>query len=248
MNWFKNAEGGGLTKEFCKHATLFSFFVLILALALCALAVGFLRPAHNLPAIINEWSPRVAMVTCEFLNADGSDTMLARSGILVHDSSGNPHVLTTADAVEHNGNTLLACHIDITGISTIDIGPGGFVISSDGDIADLQIPADTVGLPRASNLRRCAANEPDAGDSVVVLGYPYSATTPIAATDGIIAGLSSAGDRYLTTAYLTAGSFGGVAIDVPHDCYLGMSQVLLAADSSPGPGEILKWQQFAQEL
>jgi S1-C subfamily serine protease len=89
------------------------------------------------------------------------------------------------------------------------------------------------------------ASVPQVGDAVLVLGYPWAdGEFTLTATEGIVSAVAA--DRYLTSAPIDTGSSGGAAIDVPHDCLIGMP-VRVDPGTYENLGEIVSWRSFQSE-
>jgi hypothetical protein len=183
--------------------------------------------SKNLPSIIAEWSPSVALIACSY--SDGSADF--GSGFLYKNDVGiavftNAHVFTE----EATGNSAISCSIEIPGdgnnyytIINTNLTGGPFEVGNNEDWGFIQVAnSDSYFNSVANkNLTICQQQE-QTGDSVVVLGYPDYAgqfTNPTA-TQGIISGYAS--PYYTTSAQIESGNSGGVAIDPDKDCYIGI--------------------------
>lgn len=197
----------------------------------------------RIPSIIGKWSPVAAMVACNFLNADGSYRQQVGSGILVEHPDGSADVLTSRHALFDQGQTPISCTADFPNGASFSIAPADISDATDTiDVGLLHLDASAAvrNLARGE-MHVCASAR--VGDEVVLLSYPFAATTGLIATEGIIAGTDEE-DRYLTSAATEEPSAGGAVIDVNGDCYLGMASSITLGNGA-SLSEIWKWQEFS---
>ena len=204
--------------------------------------------AMGLPALIQEWRPRVAYVDCTFSLNGQPYVEKTGSGVLalyynkLMPSIGNYYVVVTnkhvvsANAPDGSSLTPDSCNIKfpgnqysfiaypstqdaITGTTTLEHSAYGY--------DEAMITVDSPGA-YAKKYAMCAtgnscvcAGTPSVGDGLVVLGYPaIGSPTDITATEGIVSGFD--GDYVITSAKIDEGNSGGAAISTANDCFLGM--------------------------
>lgn len=196
-------------------------------------------PKKDLPSIIKEWQPNVALITCYWdnnpsINDQGSGflTTLSDDTVIV---LTNKHVIS--DSI-YGGASY--CDVSFPGIPNSETARASNVnmrISSQGyDWGYLALGLDAFltnnnshGITAADvagkKLPQCSEFD-DIGANVVILGFPdYGGTSNITATQGIISGFD--GSYYTTSAEISAGNSGGVAIDPDKNCYLGIPSAVV---------------------
>lgn len=179
--------------------------------------------APNLTAIVSQWRPRVAQVTCTWNLSDGSIEQSTGSGVLMIGGSA-PAVTTNRHVVVYNGQIANKCSVKFPDdpaasiVSAINIAPS----SPTTDWAQIYIlkPSPYVQSLATASPNRCI-NKPAAGASIVILGYPsVGAQGDITATEGIISGFE--GSYFISSAKVERGNSGGAAILTQQNCYLGI--------------------------
>jgi hypothetical protein len=192
---------------------------------------------RSLTSIIEQWSPLVPRLSCDFATADnlnqtGSGMLVARGHSM--EIWTNKHVISTmGDSITAsicvasflNGNTFYVSGDDFSVDTSTDFG---YVTLKSHDVAILEATPAVA----AANLCHTPVS---IGDQVVVLGYPsIGASSGITATEGIISGIE--GEH---------GSSGGIAIDVARNCYLGIP-TFVESGQLESLARVLRWQSYEQ--
>ncbi len=181
-------------------------------------------PTNSLTSIIKTWRPRIALVDCSYKY----DIETTGSGLLV----GN-FIDTNTHVFKYKGVLVpLACQISLPDRDVVyDADVSGSVIYGGGvDIAGIRIDntdnyTQNLGEQKINHCKTKA----EIGDSVVILGYPYTGSTNnITATEGIISGYDDW--SYVTSAKIEHGNSGGAAILVKDNCYLGIPSSVAAGE------------------
>lgn len=210
------------------------------------------KTENDLSSIIEQWSPRIAYVSCYFYYIDGGLAHVQNgSGISIYDSVNqrvsvvtNGHVVTSGD--DWNQWTPDYCTSQFLGTDTKLY----YTYTASGDLRKHKNPSLDVAFLWFSSpsevLKNVLSNKPELceankrapiGSKVVVLGYPaIGSPEGITATEGIISGYD--GDYYITSAKIEHGNSGGVAVLVQDNCYLGMP-TLVVVGSIESLGRIL---------
>ena len=186
------------------------------------------KPAttNSLTSIIKGWRPRIAYVVCSW-GSGSSEIEASGSGLLMKNwIATNDHVM------RYGGRTPTACGISLPDKDTIyyaDISSSN-VYGGGVDMAGITIDnqdnyTDTLGSKPVNYCKRKA----EIGESIVILGYPYTGSTnDITATEGIISGYD--GYYYITSAKIEHGNSGGVAVLLKDNCYLGIPSNVSAGE------------------
>jgi S1-C subfamily serine protease len=184
------------------------------------------KPAttNSLASIIKSWRPRIAFVNCSYkygVEATGS-------GLLIGD-----YIDTNTHVFKYNGVLIpLNCKISLPDRSTVyNADVSGSIIYGGGvDIAGIRISntdsyTESLGAQKINYCQRKA----EIGESVVILGYPYTGSTnDITATEGIVSGYDDW--SYITSAKIEHGNSGGATILTKDNCYLGIPSSVVAGE------------------
>jgi len=195
---------------------------------------------RSVSSIVAEWSPSVADVACNYLNPDGTMLQTTASGAFLREGTQD-YVLTSVHALAEGNDSPVSCDVEFPNAAALTVLSGN--ISTDPssfDVEELKLP-DGGATPKglvSVDTRVC--RNPQVGDEIVMLGYPFADTTGLVAVENIIGG--DADDRYYT-ASIRDGESGGVAIDRSGDCYLGMTSSALPIQSE-NLGQIVKWSSM----
>ena len=203
------------------------------------------------PALIAKWSDIAVKLSC--LYDSGARTF--GSGMFVGDSfnidlKGNARnvILSNSHVLEEEGEVPRVCTIrwnDATE-SEVVIQDGQISYFDDLDGAFMEISLSDVPAyiqNSASTYTTCDLL-PTSGDELIVLGYPrIGSSDGITSTEGIVSGY----DRpfYVTSAKISRGSSGGLAIATASDCYVGIP-TLVRADEVESLGRILDIRSLQQ--
>ena len=189
------------------------------------------EPQIDLPAIIQQWRPLIAKITCEIDTSQGQVYATVGGSGIAMPLLGDPNVVMFATNA-HVVNGVSKCEIklpdDPETFTVADDQNTNFRVSGQLDFGIIRVQnpdqysknlISTENGP-ANNLQFCNKTA-SLGDSVVILGYPgIGSQTDITATDGIISGYD--GNYYITSAKVEHGDSGGAAILVNSNCYLGI--------------------------
>ncbi len=181
---------------------------------------------YDIAKIISEWRPRIAYISCDWKNNNGSVYQTQTgSGILTKEKSGYPAVVTNTHVVlDENGVPPAVCRLqfpDYQKTTTIDAVQ--IFKSADGlDWSRINLDSSDSHLNSLSEKSfNACADDPAVGANIVILGYPgIGSQTDITATEGIISGFD--GNYYITSAKVERGNSGGAAISLKQNCYLGI--------------------------
>jgi len=234
-----NSRAGNITPKF-KNKKIVVIFGCIVVCLLIVFLFFFIRSFYtknpilvihkvtnnnDLPSIIKQWSPNVALIVCKY--SDGSGGF--GSGFLYQVNDvikviTNRHVISeaTACAIVIPGDD--DNHYKIANTPSAsnnlfhfgDVGDWGYLEVKDGDPY-----FNNIAGAANKNLTICQQQE-QTGDNIIVLGYPDYAGqfTDPTATQGIISGYAA--PYYTTSAQIESGNSGGVAVDTNKDCYVGI--------------------------
>ncbi len=84
----------------------------------------------------------------------------------------------------------------------------------------------------------CLNDNLQLGDKIFVFGYPYLSGGALTITDGIISSLYSADGYLITSAKISPGNSGGLAID-SNGCFVGVPTAVYSEEQSESYGEII---------
>lgn len=191
----------------------------------------------DLPSVIKEWSPSVALIVCGF---SSTGDVGFGSGFLTEFADGSIVVVTNKHVISDiYGYSANSCSIQIPGDGNNYYTVSGdlFQVSSLGyDWGSIPVSNGSAYFNNVARKNLPVCQQPaETGDNVVVLGYPSYAgsfTNPTA-TQGIISGYGE--PYYTTSAKIEQGNSGGVAIQPDQNCYIGIpSAVRLGAYENLG--------------
>lgn len=182
----------------------------------------------DLSAIIKDWRPFIAKVTCSWHSVTEGYTATG-SGLLFK-TAARPfaHLVTNKHVVTYKDNKMQECKITFPDTKdVIEISENSIGLSAKGldfgtvDIASRSAYIDALASQTSSRIACLSAT---VGEKVVILGYPsIGSKDDITATEGIISGAD--GDYYITSAKVEQGNSGGAAILIRNggkSCYLGI--------------------------
>ncbi len=178
---------------------------------------------NGLPAVIQKWSPSVALIVCQFSDrsfgfGSGFVTRFSNDSSIVVIT--NRHVITDMAGY---GATECAVGIPGDGNNTYVVNGSDTKINPEYDWGVLPVANGSTYFTSVAgkNLSICET-QARTGDNVIVLGYPdYAGNfTQPTATQGIVSGYAD--PYYTTSAKIEAGNSGGVALDPDRDCYMGI--------------------------
>ncbi len=202
------------------------------------------RGESDIPTIVKKWYPVVGFVYCNFQTDGVVEKEQMGSGTLLHRGL-NQVVLTSKHIIaDDEGREVTICVVKFPESDTIYTTGNFLPASSRGaDAIYLEIENPDSYLHELGQGKRnyCEAI-PELGDKVIILGYPsIGVDGDLTVTDGIISGYE--GDYYVTSAKVEYGNSGGAAIDLSHDCYLGIP-TYVRSGTLESLARILKWQAF----
>ena len=168
----------------------------------------------SLSSIIKSWRPRIAYVFCTWGTIEASG-----SGLLMKN-----WIATNEHVFRYQGQRPSSCAISLPDRNVIYYADttrgsvyGGGIDMAGITLDNQDIYTDTLGSKEVNYCKRRA----DIGESIVILGYPYTGSTnDITATEGIVSGYD--GYYYVTSAKIEHGNSGGVAVLIKDNCYLGV--------------------------
>lgn len=200
-------------------------------------------------ALITKWSDATVKLRCYF--SDGSRS--SGSGFYVGPESelsfgaGNDHViLTNSHVLEENDLIPDSCEFTWNNGTTVEVEvskeeqtisyfedfDAGFVT-----LSPSQIPTS---IRNSTNVYDVCDIRPTSGDDLLILGYPkIGSSAGITSTEGIVSAYEAG--FYITSAKISKGNSGGVAIDTQSDCFIGIP-TLVRADEVESLGRILDIQ------
>ena len=200
-------------------------------------------------SLIAKWSNVTVKLRCTY--SDGTRT--SGSGFYVGPNSelafgaGNDHVILTNSHVlekeqlvpeecEFTWNDGSVSEIAISDedqtISYFENFDAGFITLAENDVPAL--------AKKISVVYDVCDIVPTSGSDLLILGYPrIGSTEGITSTEGIVSGYDNG--FYITSAKISKGNSGGVAIDVQSDCFIGIP-TLVRADEVESLGRILDIQ------
>ncbi len=187
---------------------------------------------YNLTLIIEEWSPIIGKVKCEFRysNTNVLYQTTSGSGIVVMSPSEfspkvftNKHVLTDSEGYYPDTCTVkVPNNAQTYHFYTNNITPSSSADFASATIIDSDIALRNLGLSYADK-PICTAR-PSIGEKVVILGYPgIGSQSSITATEGIVSGYD--GSYFITSAKVEQGNSGGAAVLTKSNCLLGIPTV-----------------------
>ncbi len=181
---------------------------------------------YDTSKIIAEWRPRIAYISCDWKNNNGSVYQTQTgSGILAKEPGGYPAVVTNTHVILNENNAPPSlCRIQFPDYGkTTTVSPDQIFKSSNGfdwSRIDLDSSDSYLNDLSAKSFPACT-DTPSVGSNIVILGYPgIGSQTDITATEGIVSGYD--GDYYITSAKVERGNSGGAAVLLRQNCYLGI--------------------------
>ncbi|HYD93188.1 MAG TPA: trypsin-like peptidase domain-containing protein [Candidatus Paceibacterota bacterium] len=84
----------------------------------------------------------------------------------------------------------------------------------------------------------CLEVAPELGDQIFALGYPALTGGALTITDGLISSLYSADDYLITSAKISSGNSGGLALDT-NGCFVGVPTAVYLEEENEQYGEII---------
>ncbi len=180
--------------------------------------------SRDIVKIINEWSPRVVRLQCEFVSSTGQAVTSKASGVGTFVTTGT-RFITNKHVVSKDVGVAKECFIRFATGDT-KLGATHISVIEEKDLAYVDMDK-YVNLPGVlGEVKTCIA-KPVIGDQVVILGYPsVGAEKGITATEGIVSGIDD--DYYVTSAKIEQGNSGGAAILVKNNCLLGLPTLVVA--------------------
>jgi hypothetical protein len=192
---------------------------------------------YNVQNVLNMWRPYVVRVTCIILDEHGNKKSFSDgSGFLSNDPKGaliitNKHVFSP-----HNNSVTDYCDVYFPeSKETVRIEKKDRYTNSKGhDLGALVVtnPSNHVShLLRndSTTSRNCIAVKPDSDDDLVIIGYPKgSSKTDISYEQGKLSGYI--GSYFISTAKVTEGYSGGIAVSLKNNCFLGITSAAYKED------------------
>lgn len=191
--------------------------------------VETVKENYKLEDVIKEWRPNTVRVTCITLDTQGNKKSYSDgSGLLTMDLSKNIFVLTNKHVFYINGHLSDYCDVYLPGNGEVyKVEKTERSTSSLGkDLARLKIliPTEYIKevIENSSKKRDCKNKTVDSTDDIVIMGYPQGKPkNDISYTTGKIVGYLD--DYFISSATLTNGYSGGVAVSLKDNCFLGTS-------------------------
>lgn len=177
---------------------------------------------EEVTSIVKRWEPFVYQIECQFEDrADGAGSAVVenQNGNLAFIS--NKHILDKYEGIPTDVCTIIKPR---EGKDIRVSVPGNLItIEEERDLGSGSISETIPAFPQS---KRCTA-KPAVGDRVVIIGYPtIGASESITATEGIISGFTD--EYYITSAKIEKGNSGSAAIDIKHDCILGLPTIVVS--------------------
>lgn len=101
-------------------------------------------------------------------------------------------------------------------------------------------------FPVHEESEECLNSTPVLGEQIYILGYPYLTGGALTITDGLVSSLYSQDGYIITSAKISSGNSGGIAVDT-NGCYVGVPTATYAEESEEQYGEIID-AQFVEEF
>jgi S1-C subfamily serine protease len=196
--------------------------------------------SRDVSAVISEWRPRIAHVTCRWSSgtiAIGSGLFLGKFGA-VYKIETNRHVVYNEDQKTAPGS----CSVKLPDDKDVEANELQVTLSASSDSATIYItePSPKMEAMPSSILPRVCGTRANVGESIVVLGYPaIGSPKDITATEGIISGYED--NYYITSAKIERGNSGGIAVALKSNCIIGMPTLTRIGDIE-SLGRILDWK------
>jgi hypothetical protein len=195
----------------------------------------------DVSAVIREWQPRIAHITCTWANGQRS----VGSGLLLGKFGSSYHIQTNRHVVYIDNSSPLNCTVQLPGDEIVLGDELNINTASDIDSAQIIVsgPSRKMTAYAVSVLGKACSVKGDVGEPIVVLGYPdIGSPQDITATEGIISGYDK--NYYVTSAKIEQGTSGGVAISIKNNCYLGIP-TLTYVGKVESLGRILDWKSIS---
>ncbi len=186
--------------------------------------------AVDIPAIIKEWEPRMAVIVCQwdYIPRVQSATEWRGSGLLVRVTLPRGAIVydlyTNKHVIKDQGYTPNRC---IFGFPpdfkphTVENDNTNFLWSEVEDWGIIKLSEDADIISRAASQVKVCKHPIALGERILVLGYPVVGSEgSVTSTQGIVSGHE--GNYYVTDAKMEHGGSGGAAISLRSDCYLGI--------------------------
>ncbi len=181
--------------------------------------------APDVTAIIKQWRPRIADVSCEWPPQNGKQAIKSGTAVLLPSTDiAAPQLFTSKHVVTYLDKLPELCTLTFPDQSErIQVTGEAMTLSQtkyDWAKITLTNPPLYARLLAALPANRCNT-PPSTGDTVLILGYPkIGVKEDITATEGIISGVEN--NYYITSAKVERGNSGGAAILSKQNCYLGI--------------------------
>ncbi|MCR4274895.1 MAG: serine protease [Candidatus Campbellbacteria bacterium] len=178
----------------------------------------------DVSGLVTQWGMFVYRMTCSFKNIDTRETQTSKGSAVLEQMSTGIRFITNKHVLQMDSARLTKCTLStLEGDVEIVIDDSEVVVSEDIDFGYGYIKES---FPAMLSLQQCA-EKPSIGDTVLILGYPViGAKESVTATEGIISGFDE--EYYTTSAKIEKGNSGGAAIDVKHNCFLGLPTLVFS--------------------
>ncbi len=192
---------------------------------------------YNVQDVVKTWRPYVVRVTCIVLDENGNKKSYSDgSGFLSNDPKGA--LIITNKHVFNPYNNPVTDYYDVyfpESKETVRIEKKDRYTNSKGhDLGALVItdPSSHISnLLRNDSItsRNCTAVKSDSDDSLVIIGYPKgSSKTDVSYEQGKLSGYI--GSYFISTAKVTEGYSGGIAVSLKDNCFLGITSAAYKED------------------
>ena len=101
-------------------------------------------------------------------------------------------------------------------------------------------------FPYYEETAACLETAPELGDHIFVIGYPTLSGGALTVTDGLVSSLYSADGYLITSAKISEGNSGGLAVDT-NGCFVGVPTAVYSGSETEHYGEIID-AQFVYEF
>ena len=196
------------------------------------------------PALIAKWSDITVKLNCRYESGARTfgSALYVGPAFDINFGAGNDHViLSNSHVLEEGIEDPTSCTFRWNDGSELKITIEDGMIQYFQDLDAAYLAIDFTDVPQYISssqvaFQTCNIN-PTSGDEMLILGYPrIGSSQGITSTEGIVSGYDS--PYYITSAKISRGNSGGLAVLVSQDCYVGIP-TLVRADEVESLGRIL---------
>lgn len=175
-------------------------------------------------SMVKEWNTKVAHIECTWVDKLGRTYAKASGSATIMKSGDGIRAVTNRHVLlDSYGYGPHDCSFAIAGYESFNVVNDfktNFYVGTEEDWGFIKLASsEDLNKITKNNLKICT--DVDAGDRLLVLGYPsIGSQSGLTVTEGIVSG--SDGSYFITSAKIDKGNSGGAAVLVKDNCYLGI--------------------------